>query len=749
MQAWWVDHKFAKGQTEAILCFVAKLTPPSDSASDRIKSATGDGLALCSNYPYELWADGVYVGDGGHRCPPGEAYIDRWSFQDPACAALAGAEQVVVRLHWMDVKSCSVWHRCLFPDPFFAELPFSSSSSSSPSSSHEQQRAKEKRDWMCYEDLSVLYKAKPCGQLPRQTFLLLGSPYSYFNPPLGSKLAPRKLVDVTATIIKANWRLVELPVKRSANVLVAQPRLLYDGALLVDGNGSGLFEPEEAEDLLSYVVFPTTFTASPPTAENKNSSSSKQKAKAKQQKDDTKKRTPTSLRCRSYDLGLIALHRFEIRTPAYAILCYSEVADFATAWATENRSKVHLADGVEAHDLGRLEEQRGEQKEIWAAPFGHRGCRYLHVLTPSYHNGPVVFRAYRREYPFDWIEEKSDDDHQKDKREEKDVEKAILAACRRNLIACVDGGLVDTCWRERAQWTGDARMAMLALQRLTRNPEVGALVLRQISQSYDPATGMVNGCWPAKKPNYAMPMPTYHLAFCLAAVENGLESECQVVRRSVQFWREHYVSAETGLLQGMPGWYFVDWDGDDCQAIGRGADLDDQSFANSGYRPEAGHAVCTAWWIELCDRLGIDSGVRPDAFVKAYWTGQAFSMFASNSKSSNASPHATAAVLSSITASSRFFPLLPAGLLAGARAWLAAFCGFDNEDGKEKWATLRRRVTAYFAYFVAKSLGADAGRQFARRFYGPIASRYGTIYEKCDADASLAHGWSVAVATLF
>jgi hypothetical protein len=30
----------------------------------------------------------------------------------------------------------------------------------------------------------------------------------------------------------------------------------------------------------------------------------------------------------------------------------------------------------------------------------------------------------------------------------------IVNAIKNNLIACVDGGVVDTCWRERAQWTG-------------------------------------------------------------------------------------------------------------------------------------------------------------------------------------------------------------------------------------------------------------------------------------------------------
>jgi hypothetical protein len=55
---------------------------------------------------------------------------------------------------------------------------------------------------------------------------------------------------------------------------------------------------------------------------------------------------------------------------------------------------------------------------------------------------------YSRLYPFDWkqIPEVVNDKN-----------KVILQACKANLLACVDGGIVDTCWRERAQWTGDLR----------------------------------------------------------------------------------------------------------------------------------------------------------------------------------------------------------------------------------------------------------------------------------------------------
>jgi hypothetical protein len=42
----------------------------------------------------------------------------------------------------------------------------------------------------------------------------------------------------------------------------------------------------------------------------------------------------------------------------------------------------------------------------------------------------------------------------------------------------------------------------------------------------------------------------------------------------------------------------------------------------------------------------------------------------------------------------------------------------------------------------------EAALEFVREYYGPIAERWGTIVERTNADYSLAHGWSVAVAAL-
>jgi hypothetical protein len=64
---------------------------------------------------------------------------------------------------------------------------------------------------------------------------------------------------------------------------------------------------------------------------------------------------------------------------------------------------------------------------------------------------------------------------------------------------------------------------------------------------------------------------------------------------------------------------------------------------------------------------------------------------------------------------------------------------------------ITERVTAYYAYFVAQALAHHSRERelaFIQGFYGPIAQTYGTIYEKTSGSASLAHGWSVAVASM-
>lgn len=585
----------------------------------------GRPLTLVSNYPYELWLDGQFAGDGGHRCTQGEALADYWE-------AAATSTLIQVRLHWLDVKQTSVLYRCLFEDAFFAEIP-----SSGP--------------WTCSQDHLIQFAAQSSAQLPRQNILL-----SHSAEPTPVELQPAAL--------SSPWKILP-PFIQQAHYIPLEPKLHHTH--LLQRQQPGTFDPEISENIALYV----------------------------------RDQRPCDLQCDTYDLGQIALHRFEINTYASAcVLYYSEVANFEDVANTRFRAKVHLADAIGA-----------EFKK--AAPFGQRGCRYIHVLYPATNASRPTIEAWRREYPLQWKTTQP--------LSNTPASNAILSACRTNLIACIDGGAVDTCWRERAQWTGDLRMSAMALRALTHNLEVVDLALHQIAQSYNPGTGLVQGAWPIQNPQSELPIPPFHLAFCLTALEHDSELKRdpvvrQVVHDSFTTWQRLYF--KNGLIQGMPGWYFTDWDYSDPVALGR----DENAFGP--------HAVCNAWWSEWCDLMAPEAAIHPEIYDKAFWMGQAYALTTDKSRDS---PHATATALNCSVGQYRIQE------------------GLDYLETEIAAQRLTSRVTPYFAYFVARAFRHRSQTkvlQFIEEFYGPMAQTYGSIYEKTSDEASLAHGWSMGVAAL-
>lgn len=601
------------------------MKPIIESAPEQIfllEAPGGKPLTLVSNYPYELWLDGMFIGDGGHRCTPGEALADYWE-------VCADAKIVLVRLHWLDPKQTSVLYRCLFEDAFFASLP--------PSVT-----------WKCSLDNSVRFAARASAQLPRQNIILQESE------------AQLCLTLQRASLINP-WKILRSPIEKARFVGV-EPKLI--SSQFLKSQEKGQFRPQEAQNIALYV----------------------------------RDYRPCDLKCDTYDLGQIALHRFEVKTGSSpCVLYYSEVASFEEVASTRYRAKVQLADAISE----RLDK---------ASPFGTRGCRYVHVLYAHTDQTSPVIQVWRREYPLKWKAVKVTC-----------TDAVIVAACRANLIACVDGGVVDTCWRERAQWTGDLRMSALALRSLANNPEVVNLALHQIAQSYNSRTGLVNGAWPVLHPQADFPIPLFHLSFCLTALEQypdlqGDPLVRRVVHDSFMTWRKHYLS--DGLVHGMPGWYFTDWDSTDLAAAGR-----DKPYPGP-------HAVCNAWWNELCEYLAPEQAVSSKAYDNAFWMGQAYALTTDKLRDS---PHATAVALNSSV---------------GCNYIQQSLCYLEREISCGR---LAQRVTPYFGYFVAQALRHISQERviaFVQDFYKPIAQVYGTIYEKTSGNASLAHGWSVGFASL-
>lgn len=414
-----------------------------------------------------------------------------------------------------------------------------------------------------------------------------------------------------------------------------------------------------------------------------------------------------SLVCDTYDLGTIGLYNIKLSlhdSIGWVVACYGEIASFSQTWTSPNRHKVHMADAL--------------YERLSARVINERGCRYVHLIYPRNQKPPSIC-AWRLEYPFTW---------KKDLLIEPSSRESLLSACKANLVACCDGGLVDTCWRERVQWTGDLRMSAKAIRSLTENPEVVSFVLEQIADSYDKKTGMCQGSWPTVNPDYRLQMPTYHLAFCLAACEHDSTIKfslparerskvATVVIQSIKFWKKRYLV--DGFLRDLPGWSFVDWDFKCTHTMGKGVD-------------KAPNSVIMSWWIELCRLVDATDEINKPLFEKTFWTGEGYKLVPHET---GANLHATAAILSS-------------NACGEVKNRTAAFTWLRSAIKNQK---VQGRVTPYFAYFFAHALQHESDKeaqQFIDLFYSPIVKCFGTIYEKHNDAASLAHGWSIGIAEI-
>lgn len=391
------------------------------------------------------------------------------------------------------------------------------------------------------------------------------------------------------------------------------------------------------------------------------------------------------------DLKQNGLYKLQVKTDAQLVVYYSEVSEFENAWNTENRKKVWLADMF-------CQNQNSATHIEW------RGCRYLHVLTTNNSNFEIT--AIRKEYCFEWNEHKCDNQKLQ----------TIYDACKRNLIACVDGGIVDTCWRERAQWVGDAYISTKILKKMCSSNSSFPIiknVLTQIADSYDKTTGMVQGAYPIKKKDKVnFLMPTYHLLWIMSVIEHSdiVPELMPVVIESMKFWEANYVNKMSCLVTSSPGWNFVDWAGED--ASGRSFDGQPNCFVNILY-------------MHACECLKLKTIVSKTSIDKTFYIPELnqYSLYSTS----------------------------PASIQATS----IAICFMETEDKcKETFYTCANQSnfvkshTMYYGYYVAKALTENKPlqRKYITDKYFTCANTYSTIIEKIDPESSMAHGWSIGVA---
>lgn len=359
-------------------------------------AGNGKPLRFASNLEYELYCDGELVGIGGQRCTQGEAYIDTWT-------QCAHAKELRVRAHWFNTAVPArelPLYRSFFAESFCVDADARADNANAGDA--------KPRAWRAVLEVGIEFGMRICSQLAHQNIVV-----SDAETP-----AMIREVDIST------WTLIPLPVEHMV-MEVVDVRHVINGSIRPRRGGQAGRAPQKGGQQQR--------GGGPQKGneEDEFAGSPREEGKSKREggRDVTDLVTKSEFMVRyaTYDLHSIGHSKIIIKENPHPdlIIVYSEVENFDTIWATANRKKVRMADAVVAKA---------------GAPFGYRGCRYMHLVSTGDVN-LVKFTAIRATYPLKWkltAEEIEGDE--------------LLKACKANLLACVDGGVVDTCWRERVQW---------------------------------------------------------------------------------------------------------------------------------------------------------------------------------------------------------------------------------------------------------------------------------------------------------
>jgi hypothetical protein len=425
----------------------------------------------------------------------------------------------------------------------------------------------------------------------------------------------------------------------------------------------------------------------------------------------------------------IGSYHLELTTEpgAPCIVVPAEVPDVSSIVRCSNRNKTKIAFLVDGGTAGR--------------PFGLYGCAFLHVFQDRGAAAPAFGRVLKMVYPFSWkgglrIHPRTE---------------AVAQAVKHTLEACVDGDIVDTCWRESTVWTGDAAVASRTLMHLSDNIEVVLHVATLIAATYNPDLGMVAAIAPVPA-HTALYIPSYHLLFCLLVAEvirkcksrwciDVLPEAAAVLRSSMKFWRENYINS-AGLVD-VPAsdrrvWHFVDWSA--------GLASRNNAEGASGPSPTC-NAVLNCLYVQMVRSLGgaeeasVIGGVNTRVLREVFaLPSGAFKFLGSDDQGS---VHATAnAILAKVYATRKDTAFALQDLL---QVWGPA-CAVHPKN------YAHAGPTAFYGGFVCdallevqEDLGEEALWKFILDHYGKMARKHRTLIEKKVDDASLAHSWSVGV----
>ncbi len=227
----------------------------------------------------------------------------------------------------------------------------------------------------------------------------------------------------------------------------------------------------------------------------------------------------------------------------------------------------HFNNAVEGQFADRYTMVEGPQ--TWQ-PFTWRAFRYLKLRLRRC-GRPVTLRGLKAvvsTYPFE----------ERGRFESSDDElNGIFGICRHTIRLCCNESIVDTPWRERAQWLGDVSAVTLpGIYACFGDTALPGKFLRQTAACQYP-TGLLANISNVDKGDWKWNLPDYSLWWVMALWNHYLYSgEKRWIREyyptALRILRAHLRHTnERGLIEDMPFNVFIDWA--DVDTGGEGAAL--------------------------------------------------------------------------------------------------------------------------------------------------------------------------------
>jgi alpha-L-rhamnosidase len=154
---------------------------------------------------------------------------------------------------------------------------------------------------------------------------------------------------------------------------------------------------------------------------------------------------------------------------------------------------------------------------------------------------------------------------------------SLWAASLKTLRLCLQDGMLDSSSREQQQWMGDGRLQALYHYYISGDARLHRRLLESFAQSQD-CTGMTTSRYPDDHHNLP-PIPS----FCLHWISSFAEYERLTGdHESIRKWWPNLLlgirwftayEGNSGLLENVPGWAFIDWGSQETPREGMGTAL--------------------------------------------------------------------------------------------------------------------------------------------------------------------------------